>query len=185
MKNFSDVRSALVEHLKTHALRTDGPFQLSSGGVSSWYLDGRQTTFDGTGAQLVGAAVAELLDDDVTAVGGLTMGADPVAVATAMAGADRDLKAFSIRKEAKDHGTGGRLVGPITTEDRVALVDDTITTGGAFIDASDALTEAGVTVVQAIAVVDRSGGVVERRLAERGIPFTAVVVPADLGVEAT
>jgi orotate phosphoribosyltransferase len=151
--------------------------------MSSWYLDGRQTTFDGTGAQLVGAAVVDVLDDDVTAVGGLTMGADPVAVATAIAGAGRGLRAFSIRKQAKDHGTGGRLVGPISPDDRVAIVDDTITTGSAFVEAADALVEAGIPIVQAIAVVDRSGGKVHELLADRGIPFRALVEPSDLGVD--
>lgn len=183
MGNSSDRIAALIAHLKQHALRTDGPFQLSSGGVSSWYLDGRQTTFDGIGAGLVGAAVVEALDDDVTAVGGLTMGADPVAVATAIAGADRGLRAFSIRKQAKDHGTGGRLVGPVSPDDHVAIVDDTITTGSAFVEAADVLEEAGVKIVQAISVVDRSGGAVRDRLAARGIPFKGLVLPADLGVD--
>lgn len=179
----ADARDALIDHLKRHALRTDGPFNLSSGGVSSWYLDGRQTTFDGIGARLVGAAVLSVLENDVTAVGGLTMGADPVAVATAIAGAERGLRAFSIRKEAKDHGTGGRLVGPVTADDRVAVVDDTITTGSAFIEAIDVLVDAGIAIAQAVAVVDRSGGRVAERLGDRGVPFQALVTPADLGVE--
>lgn len=181
----SAVLEDLVDHLKRHALRTDGPFRLSSGGTSSWYLDGRQTTFDGAGARLVGAAVLEAVDESVTAVGGLTMGADPVAVATAIAGAERGLRAFSIRKTAKDHGTGGRIVGRLDPSDRVALVDDTITTGSAFVDAATVLRDADIEIVQAIAVVDRSGGAVEARLRDLGIGFTALVVPGDLGVQSS
>ncbi|MCI0426050.1 MAG: orotate phosphoribosyltransferase, partial [Actinobacteria bacterium] len=77
-------RTSLIDHLASHALRTDGPFTLRSGVVSDWYLDARQTTFDGEGAWVVGEAVLEVLDTSVEAVGGLTMGADPIAVATAM-----------------------------------------------------------------------------------------------------
>ena len=77
----------LIEHLRTHSLRTDGPFTLRSGAVSSWYLDARQTTFSGDGAWLVGNAVLEVVDPSAEAVGGMTMGADPIAVATAMAAA--------------------------------------------------------------------------------------------------
>lgn len=182
MRNSSAVLDDLIGHLQRHALETDGPYRLSSGAMSSWYLDGRQTTFDGAGARLVGVAVLDVLDDSVTAVGGLTMGADPVAVATAIAGAERGLRAFSIRKEAKDHGTGGRIVGPLRSDDRVALVDDTITTGGAFLEAAGVLRDAGVEIVQAIALVDRSEGVVAERLGAIGIPFRGLVVPEDLGV---
>ena len=101
-------RDALIAHLKTYAVRTDGPFTLRSGATSSWYLDGRQVTFDGDGAWLVGRAVFEALDPEVEAVGGMTMGADPIAIATAMVSSEagRPLKAFSIRKEAKGHGAG-------------------------------------------------------------------------------
>ncbi|MGB5730347.1 MAG: orotate phosphoribosyltransferase, partial [Acidimicrobiia bacterium] len=81
----SDSRQQLVEHLRDHAVRTDGPFTLRSGATSDWYIDARQTTFDGAGAILVGRAVVEALDDEITAVGGLTMGADPIAVSAAAA----------------------------------------------------------------------------------------------------
>lgn len=176
---------ALVAHLKEHALRTDGPFTLRSGAEVSWYLDARQTTFDGTGARLVGGAVLSHIQD-VDGVGGLTMGADPVAMATAMIGAEngRRLRAFSIRKEAKDHGVGGRLVGPVRSGDRVAMLEDTTTTGGAFFEAIDVAVEEGLEVVQAVVLVDRSGGVVAHRMAERGIPYSVVVSLEDLGVPA-
>jgi orotate phosphoribosyltransferase len=179
-----DPHAALVAHLSEHALRTDGPFTLRSGAVADWYMDARQTTFDGAGAQLVGEAVVEALDSRVVAVGGLTMGADPIAIATAIAAsrAGRRVKAFSIRKEAKDHGTGGRLVGPARAGDAVCLLEDTTTTGGAFFEAYDAARESGLEVVQAICLFDRSGPIVTDRMAEAGVPYEALVVPADLGV---
>lgn len=177
----SPAHTALVDHLLEHAVRTDGPFTLRSGEVSDWYIDARQTAFDGAGARLVGAAVGELLPAGTTAVGGLTMGADPVAMATAMM-ADPPLKAFSIRKEAKDHGTGGRLVGPIFPNDRVVVVEDTTTTGGALMEAIDVLRAEGIAILAACALVDRSSGQVAARLASEGIDYHAVVVPRDLGV---
>lgn len=174
-------RAALIAHLRSHAVRTDGPFTLRSGEVSSWYIDARQTTYDGAGAALVGSAVAALLPGGVTAVGGLTMGADPIAIATAMA-ARPPIRAFSIRKEAKGHGTGGRIVGPVGLEDVVCVVEDTTTTGAAMLEAIAVLRDAGIEVVAAIALVDRSGGAVAAKLASVGIDYAVVVTPADLGV---
>ena len=176
---------ALIEHLREHALRTDGPFILRSGAASDWYLDARQTTYSGEGAWLVGRAVLKVLDARVVGIGGMTMGADPVAMAVAMAGATRGrrLRAFSIRKEAKDHGAGGRLVGPVASGDAVAVVEDTVTTGAAALEAVGVLIDAGIEVVQVICLVDRSEGGAGRRIDERGIPFVALLRPTDLGVE--
>lgn len=174
----------LKAHLRRCALRTDGPFRLRSGEVSPFYIDARQTTFDGEGAGLVAAAVLEVLADDVEAVGGMTMGADPIAVATAVyaAGRGRPLRAFSIRKSVKDHGVGGRLVGPVKSGDRVAVVDDTVTTGGALVEAVEVARSESLSVVQAIALVDRSEGAVASRLRDLGIPYRALITPRDLGV---
>ncbi len=174
-------RYSLIDHLKAHALRTDGPFTLASGAVSDWYLDGRQTTFDGEGARRVAAAVLEVLEPEVTAIGGMTMGADPIAVATATC-ADRPLKAFSIRKEAKGHGTGGRLVGPIGTGDRVCVVEDTMTTGGSTAAAIEVLRAAGIDVAQVVTMVDRSGGAAADAMRSLGLELIALVTPEDLGV---
>lgn len=134
---------------------------------------------------LVGAAVLDRLDQRVDTIGGMTMGADPISIATAMTAAaqGRQLKAFSVRKQAKGHGTGGRLVGPVTAGDRVAVTDDTVTTGGAIFEAIDLLDAVGVTVQQVVVLVDRSNGVLEQRCQERNLPFAAVLQPADLGVE--
>ena len=186
LRDFSGKRQALLEHLHDHSLRTDGPFRLRSGAVASWYLDARQTTFDGDGAWLVAEAILEVLDPEVEAIGGMTMGADPIAVATAVVAAHygRRLRSFSIRKEAKEHGAGGRLVGPVESGDRVAVLEDTTTTGGAFLEAVKVAVASELHVVQAITLVDRSRDFVEGRMAESGIPYVALITPADLGVEA-
>lgn len=153
--------------------------------MTTWYLDARQTTFSGKGAWLVGEAVLEVVDPSARAIGGMTMGADPIAIATAMVAAreGRELSAFSIRQEAKDHGTGGRVVGPVSPGVRVVILEDTTTTGGAAMEATDAATAEGLEVVQAIALVDRSGDVAAGVFAARGIPYVALVLPADLGVD--
>lgn len=179
----SSARQALITHLRAHALRTDGPFTLASGKVVDWYMDARQTTFSGDGAALVAAAVSEVLDESVQAVGGMTMGADPIAIATAISSGGR-LSAFSIRKQEKDHGTGGRLVGPVQPGTKVAMLEDTTTTGGSFLEAMDVAEAEGLQIVQAIVLFDRSGGTVEKRMAARSTPYTALAVPSDLGVEA-
>jgi len=175
-------RQALVAHLREHAVRTDGPFRLRSGATADWYVDARQTTFDGEGALLVGRAVTEALLDEVTAVGGMTQGADPIAVAAAVVAAlaGRELRAFSVRKQAKDHGAGGRLVGPLRPDDRICVVEDTTTTGSAIVETIDVLTDAGMDVVQVISLVDRSGGRVRERLGS--LPYVALVEPEELGV---
>jgi orotate phosphoribosyltransferase len=180
----SDSKQRLVEHLRRYAVRTDGPFTLRSGATSDWYIDARQTTFDGAGALVVGTAVAEVLEPQITAVGGLTMGADPIAVATAAVAAaeGRPLRAFSVRKEAKDHGTGGRIVGPVGTDDVVAVLEDTTTTGSAMFEAMEALVEAGISVAQVITLVDRSSGVAAGKARAVGVPYVALVTPSDLGV---
>jgi orotate phosphoribosyltransferase len=178
----NEAKRALVEHLREHALRTDGPFRLASGATSDWYLDGRQTTFDGSGGRLVAGAVNAVLDERVTAVGGMTMGADPIAVATAIL-SDRPLRAFSVRKAAKDHGTGGRVVGPVGPADRVAVMEDTTTTGGSMAQAIEVLRAERIEVVQAVTIVDRSNGAAGNLLAALGVSLTAIVVPGDLGVD--
>lgn len=170
--------------MTANALRTDGPFTLRSGETSDWYIDARRTTFDGYGARLVGEAVLEILDPRVRAVGGMTMGADPIAIATAMtaAGKGQDLVAFSIRKDEKAHGTGGRLVGPVDVSMPVAVIEDTTTTGGAAVEAARYLLDEGFEILQAIAVVDRSAGRASANFSELGIDHVALVTPSQLGV---
>ena len=185
MSTNPDFLKQLTSHLMTHAIRTDGPFTLRSGAVSSWYLDARQTTFSGEGAMLVGRVMLDHIDPAAEAVGGLTMGADPVGLATAIAAAElgRDLKAFSIRKEAKGHGTGGRLVGPVGPGSKVAVVEDTTSTGSAMVEAIKAARDAGLEIVHAVALIDRSAGAAAALLADVGVRYSSVLKPVDLGVE--
>lgn len=174
----------LIDHLRTNALRIDGPFTLRSGEVSQWYLDARQTTFDGFGAWAVGEAVLSVLPPEIDAVGGMTLGADPIAVSTALVAGTRGrhLRSFSIRKQTKDHGVGGRLVGPVGIGDTVVILEDTTTTGGALVEAIEVAQANGLDVKAAISLVDRSGGTVAKRLTDIGIRYLSLVVPADLGV---
>lgn len=175
-----DARSRLADAFRTHAIR-EGEFELSSGGTTNWYLDGRQVTFRGDCQPLVGEAVTELLDaegvGEFDAVGGMTLGADPVAIAVATA---RGVRAFSVRKEPKGHGVGGRFAGPVGPEDRVLAVEDTVTTGGSFLKAIDAIEELGCEVVAAVCLLDR-GGVVGEKLRARGVSFLAVLGAPDVG----
>lgn len=177
----STARDRLIAHLRSHSLRTDGPFVLSSGKVADWYLDARQTTFSGEGARLVGEAIVEVVHPAAVAVGGMTMGADPMAVAAALVSGGR-LNAFSIRKQEKAHGTGGRLVGPVRPGEAVVILEDTTTTGGALLEAVDVAVEWGLEVVGALALFDRSGGRVSTSMEERNLPYQVLVLPTDLGV---
>lgn len=177
----SDARAALIDALRRHALKTDGPFTLASGIVTDWYMDARLVTFSGTGAPVVAAAVNEVLDGEVAAVGGMTMGADPISFAVAFL-SNGALDAFSIRKAVKDHGMGGRLVGPVESGTKVAIVEDTTSTGAAFAGAVDVALEHGLDVIQAIVLFDRSDGAAAQALAQRGVPYVPLSVPEDLGV---
>lgn len=178
----ADARSRLTDAFRTHAIR-EGAFELSSGGTTNWYLDGRQVTFRGDCQPVVGEAVLELLDaegvGEFDAVGGMTLGADPVAIAVATA---RGVRAFSVRKEAKGHGVGGRFAGPVSPDDRVLAVEDTVTTGGSFLQAIDAIEELGCEIVAAVCLLDR-GGVIADKLAARDVAFHAVLGAPDVGYE--
>ena len=175
-----DARRSLIDAFRTYAIR-EGEFRLSSGGTSNWYLDGRQVTFRGDLQPVIGQAVLDTLDaagvGEFDAVGGMTLGADPVAIAVATA---KGIRAFSVRKEPKGHGVGGRFAGPVTADDRVLIVEDTVTTGSAFLMAVDAVTELGCEIVAAVCLLDR-GGVVGEKLAARGIDFHAVLGAPDVG----
>ncbi|HLM64302.1 MAG TPA: orotate phosphoribosyltransferase [Acidimicrobiales bacterium] len=171
----------LVEHLLTHAVRL-GDFVLKSGKRSGWFIDAKQTTCRPEGMVLVADALLAALPDDVTALGGLTMGADAVAFATAGIAAERGrpLRAFSVRKEAKDHGGGGRLAGALQPGDRVAITEDAVTRGVSMLEAADVVRACGAQPVLLVPVVDR-GGTVEAMAREAGLAFHALVTAPDLG----
>ena len=171
----------LVEHIRTHSVR-EGDFVLKSGKPSNWFCDAKQTTCRPDGMLLVADAALAAIPDDVTAIGGLTMGADAVAFGIAAIGATRgrELRSFSVRKETKDHGGGGRIAGALEAGDRVVIVEDAVTRGVSMIEAADVVAEAGAETVLFLSVVDR-GGTITAMAAERGVPFVALVTAPDLG----
>ena len=140
----ADAFAALRDHLLAHSVKT-GDFTLKSGRKSSWFIDSKQTVCRPEAMLLVADAVLSVIPDDATAIGGLTMGADPVAFVTAGVAATRGrpLKAFSVRKEAKDHGGGGRIAGALDPGDKVVVTEDTVTRGTSLLEAAHAVQEAG------------------------------------------
>ena len=169
----------LLAALRQFSLR-EGEFTLASGRTSKWYMDARQVTFRGDCLETVGRAVLEAVDGVAfDAVGGLTLGADPVALAVAACSGKR---AFAVRKEAKGHGAGGRMAGPVRPGDRVLVVDDAVTTGGSTLAAIDAIVEFGGEVAAAACLLDR-GGELGPALEKRQIPFFPVLGAPDLGFE--
>ena len=176
-------RAALVEHLRAHAVRT-GDFVLKSGRRATWFIDAKQTVCRPGGMLLVAEAMLQVVPAGATAIGGLTMGADPVAFITAGVAAARGqaLKAFSVRKEAKDHGGGGEIAGALDPGDRVVVTEDAVTRGTSMLQAVAAVRRAGAEPVLAVAVVDR-GGTASAMLAAEGVPFVALVGAPDLGFD--
>ena len=179
-------RSRLIALLKRDSLRT-GNFTLASGRTSHYYVDGRKVTLSAEGAALIGAGVCDLISarPEVTAVGGLTLGADPIVGATlAVAGARgvAGRRGFLVRKEAKTHGTGKLIEGPLEPGATVAIVDDVATTGGSALQAAGAVQTLGGRVACVIVVLDRLEGAA-LAFAARGIDFQCLVTIRDLGVE--
>jgi orotate phosphoribosyltransferase len=171
----------LREHVLAHAVRR-GDFVLKSGKRSTWFIDAKQTACRPEAMLLMAGAVLSVAPPEATAIGGLTMGADPVAFVTAAAAAGRGraLKAFSVRKEAKDHGGGGRIAGALDPGDVALVVEDTVTRGTSLLEAAHAVREAGASVCLLVAMVDR-GGTVAAMAAAEGIPFRALLTAPDLG----
>ena len=140
-----------------------GSFVLSSGRTSDLYIDARMTTMDPRGLALIGPLGLETIASagwQAQSVGGLTLGADPIAYAIAYASATTDtpLRAFTVRKEAKAHGTGKLIEGPFVRGDRVVVIEDSITTGASALKAAAAIREQGGNVLGVLAVVDREEG---------------------------
>jgi orotate phosphoribosyltransferase len=155
-------RNDLITLLATRSAKR-GSFTLSSGRQSSLYIDARITTMSPDGLAMIGPLGLAAIRDAgwrPDAVGGLTLGADPIACAIAYASASTDdpVRAFTVRKEAKAHGTGRLIEGPFTAGDRVVVIEDTITTGGSARRAVDAVLAAGGSVLGVFALVDREEG---------------------------
>ena len=185
-------RDALIAHLLEHSVRT-GDFTLKSGRKSTWFCDAKQTACRAEGILLVAdAALVEIEALDaaaaadgvgpITAIGGLTAGADPVAfgIAAVAASRGRFLRSFSIRKECKDHGVEGRLAGALLPGDRVVITEDTVTRGTSPLEAASVVRALDAEVVAVLPIVDR-GGTCGAVAGEAGIEFRPLVTAPDLG----
>lgn len=174
-------RDALRQQIVDKAV-VHGKVILSSGREADYYVDLRRVTLDAVAAPLVGRVMLDATAHlDFEAVGGLTLGADPVATAMmhAAAAQGRTLDAFVVRKEGKAHGLQRRIEGPDVTGRRVLAVEDTSTTGGSVLTAVEALREAGAEVVGVAVIVERGAA---PAIAEAGLPYVAVYQLADLGL---
>jgi len=179
----SDARSRVLEHLVSHSVRR-GDFTLKSGRRSSWFIDSKQTICSPEAMLDVADLMLARIAPDVTAIGGLTMGADGVSFITAGVAATRGraLRAFSVRKEAKDHGAGGRIAGRLFDDDVVVITEDTVTRGTSLLEAARVVRDVGARVVLLLAVVDR-GGTAAAMAAEEGWAFDALFTAPDLGFD--
>jgi len=174
-------RAELLAKIRADAV-IRGAVTLSSGQQADWYVDLRRVLLDGAAARLAGRVMLELTSDlNFAAVGGLTLGADPVAIAMMNAAAEqgRALNAFIVRKEGKEHGLQRRIEGPDVAGKPVLAVEDTSTTGKSVLAAVDALAEAGAKVVAVAVVVDRGA---RPYVEQRGLPYLAAYDLADLGL---
>ncbi len=176
-------RAELIEHINNLAVIW-GEVTLASGRVAPYYVDLRRVTLDGAAAPVVGRVMRGLVDDlDFDAVGGLTLGADPVALAMvhAAAAAGGRLDAFVVRKQAKSHGLQRQIEGTAVEGRKVLLVEDTSTTGGSVLTAAEAVADAGGHIVGVAVIVDRETGARER-IEDAGYPYRAAVTTTDLGL---
>ena len=182
----TDARQRLIDHISAEAV-FHGDFVLTSGKKASYYVDLRKVSLDHRVAPLIGQVMLDLIADipDVVAVGGMTMGADPVAAAILHQGAARGLSydAFVVRKEPKDHGRGRQVEGPELSGKRVIVLEDTSTTGGSPLKAIEALLKVGAEIAAVAVVVDRDTGAKEV-IEAAGYPYYAAIGLADLGLSA-
>ena len=172
-------KDRLVEELRAHALIV-GEVVLTSGRTAQYYVDAKRAILRPAGFLALGELVAERAREwGATAVGGLTMGADPVACAALAGGAD--VRAFFVRKEAKAHGLQRRIEGPaLGPGDRCLVVEDVVTSGGSTLVALEALREAGLHVVGVTSVLDRLAGGGERIAEAAGAPYVALTTIDDV-----
>lgn len=178
-------RQRLAGLVKEKALRF-GDFTLASGKKAKFYLDCRKITLDSEAAPLIGAGLLELMGPDLPdAVGGMAIGADPITAAiVTLAGLNgKRLKGFIVRKEAKEHGTGRDVEGPVVAGDTAIVVEDVVTTGGSALKAIEKAEAAGIRVLGVMAIVDRlEGG--EAAFRERGYKLQTLFTIRDFGIEA-
>lgn len=178
------VLDALRAHVLEHSVK-HGEFTLKSGATSSWFLDTKQTACRPDGVIASTDAVLEVFGDvvdQIDAIGGLTMGSDPVAYGVAAVAATRGhrIRSFSVRKEAKLGGITGRIAGALQPGDRVLVTEDTTTRGTSLIEAADEIAAFGAVPVWMTVLVDR-GGTCAAMAAERGIDYRPLLTAPDLG----
>ncbi len=182
----TDAKQQLIDFILAEAV-FHGDFTLSSGTKASYYVDLRKVSLDHRVAPLIGQVMLDLIAGvpRVRAIGGMTMGADPVAAAILHQGVARGLAydAFVVRKEPKDHGRGKQVEGPDLSGQRVVVIEDTSTTGGSPLAAIDALLKVGAEIAAVAVVVDRNTGARER-IEAAGYPYFAAIGLADLGLGA-
>lgn len=180
----TDAREQLIQYIRDEAV-FHGDFTLTSGKKASYYIDLRRVSLDHRVAPLIGRVMVDLIGDipDIAAVGGLTMGADPIAAAVLHQGAalGRTYDAFVVRKEPKDHGRGRQVEGPDLEGKRVIVLEDTSTTGGSPLTAAKALEKVGAIVVAVAVVVDRATGA-QQIIEDAGYEYRAAIGLTDLGL---
>ena len=180
----TDARHQLIDYISAGAV-FHGDFTLTSGKKATYYVDLRKVSLDHRVAPLIGQVMLNLIADvaNVSAVGGMTMGADPIAAAVLHQGAARGLSydAFVVRKEPKDHGRGRQVEGPDLAGKRVIVLEDTSTTGGSPLAAIEALKKVGAEIAGVAVVVDRDTGAREV-IEAAGYPYFAAIGLADLGL---
>lgn len=177
-------RQQLIRLFHERALKF-GDFTLASGKKSSYYLDGKQISLHSAGLRLVSFGLLELLKDvEYAAIGGMSIGADPIVggVLTVAGELDQKLDGFLVRKEAKGHGTNRYVEGPVQPGDKVVVIDDVVTTGGSALLAVDRIVEFGCQVVCVVGIVDRKEGGAAN-FAARGLPFRALLSIEDFGIQ--
>ena len=180
----TETRQQLIEFIKADAV-FHGDFTLTSGKKATYYVDLRKVSLDHRVAPLIGQVMLDLIAEipDVAAVGGMTMGADPIASAVLHQAAARGLAydAFVVRKEPKDHGRGRQVEGPEVAGKRVIVLEDTSTTGGSPLAAIEALKKVGAEIAGVAVVVDRNTGAREV-IEAAGYPYFAAISLDDLGL---
>ncbi len=177
-------KQALIALIRQQALEF-GDFTLASGKQAAFYLDCRKVTLDSRGANLIAEGILELLGEPLPdAVGGMAIGADPItaAVITVAGRQNKLLKGFIVRKEAKLHGKGRDVEGPVQAGDTAVIVEDVVTTGGSSLQAIEKVEAAGLQVLGVIAIIDRlEGG--QEAFAQRGLSLRTLLTIRDFGIE--
>lgn len=178
-------KQALIALVRDKALKF-GQFTLASGKKATYYLDGKQVTLDSTGARLVAEGILDLLaaGSMPAAVGGMSIGADPITAAVITMSGVRGvpLTGFMVRKESKGHGTNKYIEGPVKPGDTVVIVEDVVTTGGSSLLAIERCEAFGLKVVGVVAIIDRMEGGAQA-FAERGYPLSSLLTIRDFGIE--